>query len=253
MSINENAWDKKVEEESIWTLAISSDEIEAAKKGEFKLSLGGNVPVPPHWIDTMMNGKKVLCLASGGGQQGPVFAAIGAQTTVLDISNKQLDQDRFVAKRDHLSLETIKGDMCDLSMFDDESFDLVFCPVSVTYIEDTKPVFQECYRILKCGGSFLFGMTNPHIYSFDGKTYDVGIYTVVNRLPFNSLDELNEEEAELFIKNKNAIEYSHTMQTLIGSQVECGFAITGFFESNDDNDTICNYFAKYFNTKAIKL
>ncbi len=148
-NINESAWDKKVDDCAIWTLSISSEEIEQAKKGKFKLSLGGNVNIPLDWLPKDSKGKKVLCLASGGGQQAPIFAAIGYDTTVLDISIKQLNQDIMVAKRDNLKIKTIIADMCDLSMFENDSFDLIFCPVSVTYIADTTPVFKECYRILK--------------------------------------------------------------------------------------------------------
>ncbi len=252
-NVNESAWDKKVDDGAVWTLTISSKEIEQAKKGDIRLNLGGNINIPLDWLPKDIKGKKVLCLASGGGQQAPIFSAIGCETTVLDISEKQLEQDILVAKRDNLIINTVKGDMCDLSMFANDSFDIVFCPVSVTYIADTLPVFKECYRILKQGGSFMLGTVNPHIYAFDGAIYDEGVYTVSNKLPFNSLDELSEQERKEFLQNKNAIEYSHTMQTLIGNQTDCGFAIVGFFESNDDKDGIGDYFAKFYNTKAIKI
>ncbi len=248
INLNENAWDKKVDDGAIWTIAISSEELEKVKNGDTS-ALG----IPKDWLPENIKAKKVLCLASGGGQQGPIFATLGCDTTVLDFSEKQLEQDILVAKRDNLKIKTVKGDMCDLSMFESNSFDLILCPVSVTYISDTMPVFKECSRILKQGGIFIFSAVNPHIYAFDGSTYDDGIFTVVNKLPFNSLDELNEEESKEFLVSKNAIEYSHTMQTLIGNQTECGFAIVGFFESNDEKDDICKYFSKFYTTKAIKI
>jgi 2-polyprenyl-3-methyl-5-hydroxy-6-metoxy-1,4-benzoquinol methylase len=70
----------------------------------------------------------VLCLASGGGQQGPILAAAGARVTVFDNSPQQLAQDRFVARREGLTLETVEGDMRDLSVFADVSFDLIVHP-----------------------------------------------------------------------------------------------------------------------------
>ncbi len=99
----------------------------------------------------------------------------------------------------------------------------------------------------------MFGTVNPHICSFDGAFYDDGIYAVANKLPFNSLDDFNKQERKEFLENKNAIEYSHTVQALIGNQTDCGFAIVGYFKSNDDKGKICNYFSKFYNTKAIKL
>lgn len=73
-----------------------------------------------------LDGVNILCLASGRGQQGPLLAATGVM--LLDISENQLDQDRIVAKREGLNLKTVRGNKCDLSMFSDEEFDVVFCP-----------------------------------------------------------------------------------------------------------------------------
>ena len=45
-----------------------------------------------------LNGKAVLCLASGGGQQSVAFALLGADVTVLDLSEDQLRRDRRAAE-----------------------------------------------------------------------------------------------------------------------------------------------------------
>ena len=90
--------------------------------------------VPP------LAGADVLCLAAGGGQQGPILAAAGADVTVFDNSPRQLAQDRLVADRDGLAIRTIEGDMADLSAFADASFDLVVHPVSNVFAADVRPV-----------------------------------------------------------------------------------------------------------------
>ncbi len=249
---NELAWDKKADENIRWTVPVSTTIVNKAKKGEFSLSLGGNPPMPRDWLPEKLEGLRVLCLASGGGQQGPIFAALGCDVTVLDISQKQLERDIMVGHRDKLQIKTVKSDMANLSMFEDNYFDVIFCPVSLTYVEDTLPVFRECYRVLRVGGSFLLGFTNPHIYIFDGNAYDKGVYVASNKLPYNSFDEMDKDEAKEFIAAKKAVEYSHTVKDLIGNQLDCGFAITGFFESGD-SDGIKDFFSKYYNTKAVKL
>ena len=94
-----------------------------------------------------------MCLASGGGQQGPILAAAGADVTVFDNSPRQLEQDRYVADRDGLHLQTVEGDMRDLSCFPDESFDLIVHPVSNVFVPDVKPVWREAYRVLKPGAT----------------------------------------------------------------------------------------------------
>ena len=62
-----------------------------------------------------VEGKDVLCLASGGGQQSAVFGLLGAQVTVVDFSEKQLDGDRKAAAHYGYEVTTIQTDMRDLS------------------------------------------------------------------------------------------------------------------------------------------
>ena len=101
--------------------------IAAARAGEWNVVLTPQKPVPKTWFP-MLRGLDVLGLASGGGQQAPIFAAVGAKVTVLDNSERQLEQDQIVARRDGLQVDSVLGDMRDLSRFSAESFDLVFNP-----------------------------------------------------------------------------------------------------------------------------
>ena len=125
---NRQAWNNEVEQGNPWTVPVSPEVIAAARRGEWSLLLTPTRPVPRAWYPEL-SGTEVLCLASGGGQQGPVLAAAGARVTVLDNSPRQLEQDRRVAEREGLALRLIEGDMADLSVFSDESFGLVFHPV----------------------------------------------------------------------------------------------------------------------------
>ncbi len=249
---NEMSWDKKVEDSSTpWSIPVTKDEIDKAREEIFNLKLTSDKDVPRDWLPKDLKNKKALCLACGGGQQGPILSAGGLDVVVFDLSSNQLKLDMQVAKENNLSLSTIQGDMRDLSVFEDESFDLVYCPVSVTYIPDVIPVFEEVYRVLKNKGSFLFGCVNPLIYLFDYQKYEEGIFEVVNSLPFNSLDELDEQGKIKFLENKESIEYSHTLESLIGGQTKVGFSIDGFYE-DIDKDSVCKYTPKYFATKATK-
>ena len=117
---NQRAWDRLVESGNRWTVPVSSEAIAKARDGDWQLVLTPSLPVPASWFPSLTF-CRVLCLASGGGQQGPILAAAGANVTVFDASDKQLSQDRMVADRDGLSLQTIQGDMADLSCFEDLS------------------------------------------------------------------------------------------------------------------------------------
>ncbi len=248
---NAQAWDLQVKKNSPWTVPVCHEEVEAARAGLFSILLTAKEPVPRDWFPKDLSGVRILCLASGGGQQGPILSAAGADVTVLDNSLAQLAQDRLVAQREKLPLKTVRGDMRDLSCFAAGAFDLVFCPVSVTYIPEVQPVFDGVFRVLRPGGSFLLGATNPFVYLFNGADWDQNRFTVSNQLPFCSLDEMTPEEVSQALREKQTIQYSHTLESLIGGQTAAGFSITGFYEDVDD-DLICRYSAKYFATRAVK-
>ena len=141
---NQAAWDKQALEQEPWSQPVSSELIAAAKQGEWAVHITPR-PLPKSWLGDVTN-KNILCLASAGGQQGPVLAAAGAMVTVFDLSEGQLQQDQMVAAREQLNLKTVQGDMRDLSVFQDEQFDLIVHPISNLYVADVNTVWKECYK-----------------------------------------------------------------------------------------------------------
>jgi 2-polyprenyl-3-methyl-5-hydroxy-6-metoxy-1,4-benzoquinol methylase len=81
--------------------------------------------VDPHGMMKEIAGKRVLCLASGGGQQSAAFGLLGARVTVLDLSETQLERDHLAAEQYGIQVRTVQGDMRYLSQFDDDAFDVV--------------------------------------------------------------------------------------------------------------------------------
>src|SRR5688572_26294267 len=160
---NRHAWNRNVEKGDPWTVPVSPEIIAAARKGEWFILLTPTKPVPRSWFPPLP-GCEVLCLASGGGQQVPILAAAGAQVTVLDNSPKQLAQDRFVAERESLELTTVEGDMRDLSMFRDGSFDLIVHPCSNMFVPEVRTVWREAFRVLRPGGVMLAGFFNSAFF-----------------------------------------------------------------------------------------
>ena len=51
--------------------------------------------------------------------------------------------------------------------FEDDSFDIIFNPVSVCYIDDVEHVWKESFRVLKHGGIFMSGFGNPFQMALD--------------------------------------------------------------------------------------
>ena len=252
---NREAWDQAHEWGNPWTIPVEPEEVQRARQGDLRIFLTPTKPVPKAWLPPL-KGLKVLGLAASGGQQGPLLAATGAQVTVLDNSPAQLERDRMVAKREGLSLETVEGDMADLSRFADSSFDLIVHPVSNVFVPDVIPVWREAARVLKPGGALLSGMTNPAVYLFDQAVVKKqGILKVAHKLPYSDIEDLGEEATKDLIERKLAFEFSHTLQDLLGGQIEAGFSIEGFYEDNypvNDSEPLSKFMPLFFATRALK-
>jgi len=249
---NREAWAKEVAEGNKWTIPVDAATIERARRGDWSLLLTPTIPVPREWYGTI-EGARVLCLASAGGQQGPVLAAAGARVAVLDNSPAQLERDAFVAQREGLGLELVQGDMRDLSRFADSSFDLVFHPVSNCFVDDVEIVWRECHRVLRPGGRLLAGFCNPLTYIFDLKAWDEeGALKVKYRIPYSDLEQLPKDELEERMRAKEALEFGHSLDAQIGGQIAAGFAIAGFFEDDRGGDLLDPYIKTFIATLAVK-
>jgi SAM-dependent methyltransferase len=251
---NRRAWDSQVEKGNIWTIPVSPEEVAEARQGRWKVVLTPTRPVPADWFPPLP-GRDVLCLASGGGQQGPILAAAGANVTVFDNSPAQLDQDRRVAERDGLQIRTVQGDMADLSVFADNSFDLIFHPVSNNFAPAVRPVWREAFRVLRPGGALLAAFCNPVVYIFDYEKYEQGILEVAHSLPYSDLESLPETRKQAYIENGDPFEFSHTLEDQIGGQLDAGFHLVGFYEdrcSPEDNDPLTPYLPTFIATRALK-
>ena len=253
LKYNREAWDREVSKGNEWTLPVSREVIALARKGVWEVVLTPQKPVPQNWFPSLTR-KRVLALASAGGQQGPIFAAAGALVTVFDNSPAQLAQDKSVAEREHLELQLVEGDMKDLSCFPDESFDLIFHPCSNCFVPDVKPVWKEAYRVLKRGGVLLSGLCNPIAFATDPDLESQGIVQLKYKIPYSDLTSLTDQERKRYTDKGEPLAFGHTLEDLIGGQINAGFAITGFFEDSwtEKNGPIHKYLNCYIATRALK-
>ena len=245
--INSRTWDRWAENGSEWSVPISHEEYLRALRGDWGVLLTPMKPVPKEWFPPLA-GCRLLGLASGGGQQMPVFSALGAECTVFDYSDRQLGSERMVAEREGYRITIVKGDMTRPLPFGDGSFDLIFHPVSNCYIEDVRPVWNECFRVLKRGGVLLAGMDNGLNFLFN----DYDRLLVENPLPFNPLKD-PALYAEL-MKNDDGLQFSHTLEEQIGGLPEAGFRRTDVYEDRDrpGRGRLRDFAPTYFATRAVK-
>lgn len=202
------------------------------RSGEYRFSMSPDKrPVPEDWLGPL-DGVSLLCLAGGGGQQGPVLAALGANVTVYDFSSNQLSLDRMAAETYGLEIDTVQGDIRDLSCFPDESFDLVVHPASNMFVNDILPVWAECYRVLRANGRLLATSMNPIAFAFGRDQLDItDTPTLQYSVPYSDLEALEPEELRIKIQNCEILEYGHSLEDIIGGQLRCGFLLKGFQEA----------------------
>lgn len=251
---NRQAWNRLVESGNRWTQPVSSEAVAAARRGDWQIVLTPAIPVPRDWFGEIA-GKDVLCLASGGGQQGPLLAAAGGRVTVFDNSPGQLQQDRIVADRDGLEITTVQGDMRNLDSLDDNSFDLVFNPCSIGFVPDVLPVWRESYRVLRVGGRLMTGFINPVHFLFDYFQMADGKLVVKHSIPYSDEKDLPARELQKLRDDNEPLIFGHTLQDQLGGQLEAGFEMIGFYEDHwHDGETaiLDQYIKTFIATLAVK-
>jgi SAM-dependent methyltransferase len=251
LDYNRRAWDRQVERGNSWTIPVGPEAIGRARRGDWSIVLTPTKPVPADWFPPL-EGSEVLCLASGGGQQGPTLAAAGARVTVFDNSPNQLAQDRMVADREGLALQVVQGDMADLSAFPDARFDLIVHPCSNMFVPDVRPVWREAFRVLRPGGAMLAGFMNPLHYLFEYFALERGELRVTHRIPYSDLADMGEEGRARLADRDEPLEFGHTLDDLIGGQIAAGFALTGFFEDIDPGTVLADHIPSFIATRAWK-
>ena len=220
--INSKTIDRWIEEGWEWGIPIDHETYVKAQNGEWDVFLTPTKPVPHEWFG-IIKGKRILGLASGGGQQMPVFAALGAVCTVLDYSERQLQSERDVAAREGYDIRIVKADMTKPLPFEDGEFDIIFHPVSNCYIKEVIPVWKECFRILKHGGILLAGVDNNINHLVDENEE-----RIVNRLPYDPLSD--PEQMKQLADQDCGVQFSHSIEEQIGGQIDAGFILTGIYE-----------------------
>lgn len=221
--VNAATVDSWVEAGWEWGRPVSAGDVARARRGSWEIVLTPTKPVPRSWFPEDLHGVRVLGLAAGGGQQMPILAAAGACCTVLDYSQRQLESERMVAAREGYEIEIVRADMTRPLPFADESFDLIVHPVSNCYIEEVRPLWRECARVLAPGGRLMAGLDNGISYIVDEDEE-----WIVNGLPFNPLKNPG-QMAELMAAD-DGVQFSHTLEEQIGGQLEAGLRLIACYE-----------------------
>jgi SAM-dependent methyltransferase len=181
-------------------------------------------------------GKQVLCLANGGGQDSVAFGLLGADVTVLDLSDVQLERDRLAAAYHGTQIKTIQGDMRDLSAFPENNFDIVWQAYSINFVPAVAPVIREVRRVLKPAGVYFLQFANPFAIGIDEAKWDGQAYPLTDLYidgedlsgKFPNWDVQQPDGST--VKCSSPHEYRHTLGTVLNEMTGNGFILLGLWE-----------------------
>ncbi|MEC3704696.1 class I SAM-dependent methyltransferase, partial [Bacillus subtilis] len=158
----------------------------------------------------------------------------------------------MIAERDGLTIHTVKGSMDDLSVFNDESFDVIVHPVANVFVENVLPVWKEAYRVLKRNGILISGFVNPVVFLFDTELEQQGVLKVKHSIPYADPEDLPKHKVKKLIENNEALEFGHSLEDQIKGQIDAGFIVTGFYEDKG-GFVLDQYIHTYSATRSVKV
>jgi SAM-dependent methyltransferase len=213
---NRHAWDARVRAKGRFTTPAPD---EAFRDPLAAVDAAG-------WLGGNITGQRVLCLAAGGGRQSALYAAAGAQVTVVDISAEMLAVDRQVAAERGLAIRTVEASMDDLSALTPASFDIVIHPVSTCYVPDVPAVYRQVARVIAGGGVYVSQHKQPGSLQTSSDPSPRG-YEIVEpyyrRGPLPDVVGSSHREA-------GTLEYLHPWEELLGGLCRAGFVIEDMIE-----------------------
>lgn len=179
------------------------------------------------WLGGNVRGRRVLCLAAGGGRHSLLFAAAGAEVTVVDLSPRMLELDRLGAARRGLQVRVVETSMEELSMFGAGSFDIVIQPVSTCYVPEVMPVYRAVARVTAPGGLYVSQHKQPASLQAEVVSSGRG-YRVVE--PYYRSGPLPASGEGCLHREAGTLEFLHRWDELIGGLCRSGFVLEDLVE-----------------------
>jgi len=226
---NKERWEALAQANVEYSRPFLDLDTESARRKVDRLGIMGDV-----------SGKDVLCLAGGGGQQSAAFALLGANVTVLDLSETQLQRDREAAAHYGVQITVAQGDMRDLSRFGEASFDVVWHAYSINFVPEARPVFRQVARVLRPRGLYRIQFTNPFVAGIDEEDWNGQGYPL--KRPYVDGSDLWEDLTWDVDGGDGVIrriagpkEFRHTLSTVVNGLAELGLVILGMWEDTSED------------------
>jgi SAM-dependent methyltransferase len=208
---NARVWDRMVAQKSGFASTVSARVLNDPQK---------HINIY-NWVPEGVHGKKVLCLAAGGGKHAPLYAAAGAVVTVLDVSESMLEKDRAMAEKHGFQIRRVRACMTRMDMFESSEFDLIMQPVSSCYVENLSAMYGEVHRILKPGGIYIVQHKQPFSLQCGAFPEMSKYYVETKGHHKGPLPPVQGSEH----REQGALEFLHPLEALLGGLCQKGFVI----------------------------
>lgn len=128
-----------------------------ARKVEFLTTIDALKPY-------MKKNMSVLDCGCGVGIYSLFYAKLGLQLTALDLVPRHIKRLKELASSEGVNIKSIVGNATDLSIFEDQSFDVTLCMGPLYHLvseEDQTACIKECIRVTKNSGLIVFSYISP--------------------------------------------------------------------------------------------
>lgn len=182
--------------------------------------------------------KKVLDAGCGEGYLSRMLSNSDAVVTAVDYSSRMIE---IANERtpDNLLINYIQGNCENLTTLEDKSFDLIVSNMVIHDLAHYEKAFQEMFRLLVDGGSFIFSILHPCFV-----TPDSGWEKTENgeKLHWNVDNYFYEGAYEQRLGDKEKVIYFHrTLTSYVNTLIKTGFVLESIVEPQPSKKMLGKY------------
>jgi len=198
-----------------------------------------------------VKGKRILDAGCGNGYLCRLLSKKGAEIVGVDVSKRSIEIAEEIEKKEPMNMPYQIGSICDLRMFEDDTFDLIVSNIVLDDLQDIDKAIRELHRVLKPDGKLVFSIlhpcfSSPHVHGWvrkpiDSQRKEDRLYWMVDRYFDRSIEEWTYFDfPPVYSFHRPLSDY---MKTLIKS----GFTITDFEEPVPTEKAIEEHYREFGN------
>ena len=182
--------------------------------------------------------KQVLDAGCGEGYLSRLLSKAGSNVTAVDYSLRMIEIAQERTPID-LQIKYIRGNCEELTMLEDENFDVIVSNMVIQDLPNYENAFQEMYRLLVDGGSFIFSILHP-CFVTPGSGWEKN--SSGEKLHWNVDRYFYEGAYEQRLGDKDKVLFFHrTLTSYVDALIKAGFMIESIIEPKPSETMLKKY------------